>query len=104
MGVSPLFKGHQTQWGTEVLFKTTLPLGLPENVEVMFAAGPEWQRTIGGGEVTNSVAGVAQLDFQFWKLPERKCGWFVEPSYSYSFGKDHEQSLGLTVGLLIALP
>jgi len=40
----------------------------------MFAIGPEWQYTIGGGEVTNSVAGVAQLDFPFWRLPERKFG------------------------------
>jgi hypothetical protein len=29
-------------------------------------------------------------------------GWFVEPSYSYSFGSEHEQLLGVSFGLLIA--
>jgi hypothetical protein len=44
------------------------------------------------------------LDFQFRQLPERKFGWFVEPSYGYSFGREHKQSLGVTVGVLFAIP
>jgi hypothetical protein len=35
-----------------------------------------------------------------WPRQERKFGWFVDPSYSYSFGRGHKQSLGLGVGLL----
>ena len=34
----------------------------------------------------------------------RKYGWFLEPTYSYSFSSGHEQSLGLTAGLLIPIP
>jgi hypothetical protein len=49
------------------------------------------------------VAGRA-LDFMFWPSPERTYGWFLEPSYSCSFSKEHEQSLGVSVGLLIAIP
>ena len=44
------------------------------------------------------------LDFMFWPWPERKFGWFFEPTYTYSFSKDHEKSLAVSVGLLIAIP
>jgi hypothetical protein len=39
----------------------------------------------------------------FWPWPDRKYGWFLEPSYTYSFINGHEQSLGIGVGLLIAI-
>ena len=75
-----------------------------ENIEVTFGIGPEWMHKTGGGEAGDSIGGVASLDFQFWQLPEKKFGWFVEPSYGYSFGREHEQSLGVTLGVLIAIP
>jgi hypothetical protein len=103
LGVSPMFSRGQTQYDTGLVFKTPLPLGLPENVEILFGGGPSWLHTV-GGEVTNSLGATAQLDFEFWQLPERKIGWFVEPSYGYSFGREHEQSLGMTVGVLFAIP
>lgn len=37
----------------------------------------------------------------FWPWPDRKFGWFLEPIYGYSFIGGHEQSLGVSVGLLI---
>jgi hypothetical protein len=39
----------------------------------------------------------------FWPTPDRKFGWFIEPSYSYDFGKS-QQSLGISGGLLIGIP
>jgi hypothetical protein len=83
------------------VFKTPLPLGLPDNVEVMFGGRGcvQWV----AGELPNSLGGTAQLDFQFWQSSERKFGWFVEPSYGYSFGIEDEQSLGVTVGVLFAI-
>lgn len=42
-------------------------------------------------------AGEVALDFMFWPSPERKFV-FLEPSYSYSFSNEHEQSLGVSVG------
>lgn len=101
IGVSPLFTRSQTEWNTDLVFK--VPIFSHQNVDVTFGLGPEWQHKIGGGETGDSAAGEAQLDFQFWQ-PDRKLGWFVEPSYDYSFGRDHEQSFALTVGLLIAIP
>jgi hypothetical protein len=66
----------------------------------MFGVGPQWTFTRDGTKIAGEVA----LDFMFWPSSDRKFGWFLEPSYSYSFSKEHEQSLGVTVGLLIAIP
>lgn len=98
-GVAPLFGGGHTEWNTDLLFKK--PFKLSETVEFMIGAGPEWTYTAGGA---GKLGGEAALDFQFWPWPERKFGWFLEPSYSYSFSGGHEQSLGVSMGLLIAIP
>jgi hypothetical protein len=39
-----------------------------------------------------------------WPTKDRKFGWFVEPTYScYSFSRGHEQAIGVTGGLTIAI-
>jgi hypothetical protein len=102
-GVSTLFgAGDRTEWGTDLLFKK--PFTLSDTVEFMVGVGPEWVHTTEEGKTTDSVAGEFALDFMFWPWPERKFGWFLEPSYSYDFGKGHEQSLAVSGGLLIAIP
>jgi hypothetical protein len=97
-GVSTLFGGGQTEWSTDFLFKK--PFSLSDKVEFMVGVGPEWTFTRDG----TKIAGEAALDFMFWPTRDRKFGWFLEPSYSYSFSQGHEQSLGVSVGLLIAIP
>jgi hypothetical protein len=99
-GASTISKRSQTEWGTELLFKK--PFTLSDKAEFMFGVGPAWTYTT-GGEGAKMGAEIA-LDFMFWPWPERKFGWFLEPSYSYSFSAGHEQSLGVSVGLLIAIP
>jgi hypothetical protein len=101
-GVTPLFSRGQTEWGTDLIFKK--PWTLSKTVEFMIGVGPEWRHTTNGGQLADSLAGEVVLDFQFWPWPERKFGWFVEPIYSYSFGREHEQSLGVSVGLLVPIP
>jgi hypothetical protein len=44
------------------------------------------------------------LEWMIWPSADRKFGWFVEPTYSYSFSRGHEQSIGVTTGLIIAIP
>jgi hypothetical protein len=44
------------------------------------------------------------LDFMFWPWKDRTVGWFIEPSYGYSFGHEHEQTVSISVGLLIPIP
>jgi hypothetical protein len=97
-GVSTLFSAAHTEWQTDLLFKK--PFTLSDKLEFMVGVGPEWSYTTGGGTKT---AGEFALDFMYWPTADRKFGWFVEPSYSYSFSKEHEQSFGVTTGLLIPI-
>lgn len=101
-GVTPLFGGGHTEWNTDLVFKK--PFTLSKTVEVEFGVGPEWMHTTGGGKTADSLGGEAVLEFQFWPWPARNVGWYLEPSYGYHFGSGHGQSLGITVGLLIAIP
>ncbi len=101
-GVTPLFSRGQTEWGTDLLFKK--PFTLSKTVEFMVGIGPEWVHRTGAGSAADSLAGEAALDFMFWPSPERTFGWYLEPTYSYTFSREHEQSLGVNVGLLIAIP
>jgi hypothetical protein len=99
--VSPLFGIGRTEWDTELIFKK--PYTLSDNIEMMPGIGPAWIYKPGHDQGASSLGGVALIDFQFWPSPERKFGWFIEPSYGYDFGREHEQSLGVTVGLLIPI-
>jgi hypothetical protein len=96
-GITPLFGSNSTEWDTDLLFKK--PWTLSHKAEFMFGAGPEWIHT-----KTNSAAGEAVLDFMFWPSGKHKYGWYLEPDYDYSFGRGHEQSVGMSGGLLIAIP
>lgn len=99
-GVTSFFNHGKTEWDTDLLFKK--PWTLSDKSEFMFGIGPEWVRTASHGSVTNSVSGEAVLDFMFWPSSKHRIGWYLEPSYGY--GREHEQSLGVSVGLLIAIP
>ena len=101
-GVTPLFTRHSSEWDTGLLFKK--PWTFSEKVEFMIGIGPEWIHTRSFGMSTNSVGGEAALDFMFWPAAKHKFGWYFEPGYDYSFGRGHERSIGISFGLLIAIP
>ena len=69
----------------------------------MIGVGPQWVHTKKYGVTTNSVSAEAVLDFMFWPSAKHRFGWYVEPGYEYNFGRGHEQSLGVSGGLLIAI-
>jgi hypothetical protein len=46
---------------------------------------------------------MAVADFMFWPTSDREYGWFLEPSYTCSLDGIHEQSLGVSAGLLIPI-
>lgn len=102
MGVTPSFRRHSTEWDTDLLFKK--PWTLSKKVEFMFGVGPEWVHTRAYGVTTNSVAGEVALDFMFWPSAKHKFGWYLEPAFDYNFARGHERSLGISAGLLIAIP
>lgn len=101
-GVTPLFRRHSTEWDTDLLFKK--PWTLSRKAEFMVGVGPEWIHTNDHSGKSNSVAGEAVLDFMFWPAAKHRFGWYLEPGYEYNFGRNHEQSLGISGGLLIAIP
>lgn len=100
-GVTPSFGRHSTEWATDLVFKK--PWKLSPKVEFMAGIGPEWIRTRESGMTRNSVGGEAVLDFMFWPSRKRKFGWYLEPGYEYNFGRGHERSIGIAIGLLIAI-
>ncbi len=102
LGVTPNFSHHSTEWDTDLLFKK--PWTLSKKVEFMFGVGPEWIHVRKNGITTNSVAGEIALDFMFWPSRKRRFGWYIEPAYDYAFARGHEQSAGISFGLLISIP
>jgi hypothetical protein len=99
-GISPLFRPGQTEWQADLLFKK--PFTINEHVEFMIGAGPQLSyATAGGG---TQIASEIALEWMIWPTKDRKFGWFVEPTYSYSFSRGHEQAVGATAGLTIAIP
>lgn len=99
-GTSPLFRPGQIDWQADLLFKK--PFTINQHVEFMVGAGPQLSyATAGGG---TKIASEVALEWMIWPTKDRKFGWFVEPTYSYSFSRGHEQSVGVTAGLTIAIP
>jgi len=101
-GVTPLFTRHSAEWDTDLLFKK--PWTLSKKAEFMIGVGPEWVHTRKYGMTMNSAAVETVLDFMFWPSVKHRFGWYLEPGYDYNFGSGHGQSLGITGGLLIAIP
>lgn len=101
-GVTPLFARHSTEWSVDLLFKK--PWTLSKKTEFMLGVGPEWVHATKYSVTTNSVSAEGVLDFMFWPSAKHRFGWYLEPGYEYNFGRGHEQSLGISGGLLIAIP
>ncbi len=101
-GVTRISGHRSTEWSIDFLLKK--PWTLSPSVEFMIGLGPEWVHTSQSLTARNEVAGEAVLDFMFWPSRKHAFGWYVEPSFERSFARGHEQSLGASVGLLIAIP
>ena len=100
-GVSPFFTRNSTEWDTDLLFKK--PWGLSRKSEFMLGVGPEWVHLRMNGKTSNSFAGELAGDFMFWPTGKHRFGWYLEPAYDYSFAGGHEQSIGMSAGLLIGI-
>jgi len=100
-GVSTLFSKGKTEWDTDFIFKK--PFDLSESVEFEPGIGPVWMHTVGAGRTTDGIGAEGVLEFMFWPTADRNYGWFLEPSFTYSFARGHEQSFGVSGGLLIPI-
>ncbi|KRE89479.1 hypothetical protein ASG87_03875 [Frateuria sp. Soil773] len=100
-GVTPLFSRGRIEWDMDLLFKK--PFTLSPTVEFMIGAGPSWSHTVAHGRSYNTLGAEVALDFMFWPWQGRKIGWYLEPSYGYSFSASHERTLGASAGILIPI-
>jgi len=99
-GFTPNF--GRREWDIDILFKK--PWDFSKEVEFMFGAGLVLEHSRNNENIiTNSLGGEIALDFMFWPFKTKKFGWYLEPAYDYSFVKGHEQSIGLSGGLLISI-
>ena len=101
-GVSPFYTHKSAEWDTDLLFKK--PWTLSRKAEFMLGVGPEWVHLRQNGKVTNSISGEVAGDFMFWPARKHRFGWYLEPAYDYSFAGGHQQSIGISGGLLIGIP
>jgi len=97
LGTSPQFSKGRAEIGTNVLLKK--PFELTDRLEFLIGAGPIWLHKPGA----DSAAGEVTAEFVYAAWPKEHVGIFFEPSYTYDFGKGHEQSIGFTVGLHIGI-
>jgi hypothetical protein len=101
-GVSPFYTRKSTEWDTDLLFKK--PWTISPKSEFMLGVGPQWVHLSQNGKVTNSLSGEVAGDFMFWPTGKHRFGWYLEPAYDYSFAGGHQQSIGMSAGLLIGIP
>jgi hypothetical protein len=102
LGVTPAFGVNLNELAVDLLIKK--PWTLSQKVEFMIGAGPVWTHSSDHEATSNSVGGELALDFMFWPYKKHRIGWYVEPEYDYNFSKGHEQSIGISGGLLVAIP
>jgi hypothetical protein len=100
-GVSPFFTRNSTEWDTDFLFKK--PWDLSRKAEFMLGVGPQWAHLRQKGQTTDSFSAELAGDFMFWPTGKHRFGWYLEPAYDYSFGGGHQQSIGMSAGLLIGI-
>jgi hypothetical protein len=100
-GVSPFFTRNATEWDTDFLLKK--PWDLSKTAEFMLGVGPQWTFSKQKGKAKDSFAAELAGDFMFWPSGKHRFGWYLEPAYDYSFAGGHQQSIGMSAGLLIGV-
>ena len=98
-GVSPFFTRRFTEWDTDFLFKK--PWTISQKAEFMAGLGPQWTHVKQSGKILNTFSAEVAGDFMFWPAGRHQFGWYLEPAYDYSFAGGHQQSIGMSAGLLI---
>jgi hypothetical protein len=100
-GVSPFYTRNSTEWDTDFLFKK--PWTISRKAEFMLGVGPQWAHVTQNRKTTNTFSGEVAGDFMFWPMGKHRFGWYLEPAYDYSFAGGHQQSIGMSAGLLIGI-
>jgi hypothetical protein len=72
------------------------PWTLSRKSEFMLGVGPSWVRLKQNGKVAG--------DFSFGQLANTVSVGSLNPAYERSFARGHQQSIGMSAGLLIGIP
>jgi hypothetical protein len=102
LGVSPTYAFHYKE--TDIDFLIKKPWTFSSKLEFMLGIGPEWAQSTEYRITTNSWSAEIALDFMYWPFKKRQFGFYVEPAYAYGFNATHEQSAGMSAGLLVNIP
>jgi hypothetical protein len=100
-GVSLFLTRRSTEWDTDFLFKK--PWTISKKAEFMAGIGPQWAHVRQNGRTSDTFSAELAGDFMFWPAERHRFGWYLEPAYNYSFAGGHQQSIGMSAGLLIAI-
>jgi hypothetical protein len=94
-GMTPYFdNGGHAVWDFDLFFRHSFALS--KKAEFEPGIGPSFS-------TSGRVGAAASFEFMIWPWQERKFGWFVDPTYGVSFAPGHQQSFGLTVGILVGI-
>ena len=99
-GLAVLSTGRRHEIAFDLLFKK--PWRVSRTLEFMAGIGPELSLHTGSGTHETTMGTEVVLDFMFW--PRANVGWYLEPTYGFTGGRNGERSAGLTAGLLIGFP
>lgn len=69
----------------------------------MAGVGPQWAHLKQNGKASDTFSGELARDFMFWPTGRHHFGWYLEPAYNHSFAGGHQQSIGMSAGLLIGI-
>jgi hypothetical protein len=100
-GVTPFFTRNSTEWDAELLFNK--PWTLTRKAEFMLGIGLDWVYLRQNGTTSNPIPGEVAGDFMFWPTGRHRFGCYLEPAYDYNFMAGHQQSIGMSAGLLIGV-
>jgi hypothetical protein len=94
-GITPFFdnSGH-AEWDFDLVFRHAFELS--KKVEFEPGIGPSLSSS-------GQFGAAASFEFMIWPWQERKFGWFIDPNYSVSFARGHQQSFGLAIGVLVGI-
>jgi hypothetical protein len=86
---------------TELL--ATGPQRCPFGYAILLSADKLFPYLRQHGTTSNSISGEVAGDFMFWPNGKHRFGWYLEPAYDYNFMAGHQQSIGMSAGLLIGI-
>lgn len=102
LGLTPTFAKKLKALDADLLFKK--PWSLSARTEIMAGIGLAYDHENDQGLILNSMSGELAFDLMYWPFAKHEFGIYVEPGYEYGLAQQHEQSIEMSAGLIVAIP